>query len=133
MGASVNTYGDLTKYKDGTPEERQEQFRKDLEKMTWNSSPPPYSDMLTADDKKKVAKRLEEVKGAVIHAGTAPAPVRTRYLNDETYAQGIKEREAAILKLKEMTKVIPLEEAKKIREKYKTKPSPGSAPLSKFY
>jgi hypothetical protein len=118
MGASVNTYGDYTKYRDGTPEERAKQFKSDLEKMQWNSTAPPYSDLLNADQMKKVEYRQQEVKGNAITAGLASEPDRKQHKSDETYQESVEQREKAIARLREMTAAMPPEKLEEVLKEY---------------
>lgn len=88
IGSSVGTYGDRTDFREGTPEERTEQFEKDLEKLKWDSPAPAYSDLLTHDQVKQVESRRDVVRGNLIMDALAQSP-------DERVAEFAKKKKAA--------------------------------------
>lgn len=107
MGASVNTYGDRIKYRDGTKEERQEQFQKDLKAMQWDSPPPAYSEYLTKEQLKAVDKRIEEKKRNLLYDALVPKPSKA----SKDYEGAVKTWQARQEKLKQLSQSVPYEEA----------------------
>jgi hypothetical protein len=114
FGAGLSTYGPQTRYREGTPEERQKQFKNDLKKIQWNSPAPAYSEALTTDQLQQVEQRRQEVKGKVVYEGLAPTPDRENYKSDDTYQEGLEKREAAAAKLQEMKAQLSLDEAQEL-------------------
>jgi hypothetical protein len=49
FGSGVSTYGDKTKYRSSSAEERQEQMVKDLERVEWDDPAPSYAEFLTQE------------------------------------------------------------------------------------
>ena len=49
FGSGVSTYGDKSKYRNASSEERQEQMVKDLENLEWDDPAPAYSEFLTEE------------------------------------------------------------------------------------
>ena len=114
MGASVNTYGDYTNYREGTPADREKLFEKDLKGMKWDSPPPAYSEFLTPDQLKQVDARRQEVLGSAIHAGSAPLPKQKKGQSDAAYQESLQTHQDALGRLREMRQVIPQAEARKL-------------------
>ena len=110
FGTSVSTYGPRTKYRDATPDERQEQYEKDLENMKWDSPAPAYSEFLTPEQMEKVVYRQKQVKGNVIQ-GAFREPDRESYETDKKYQDAVKKRDTSLDTLKEMAKNLTYEEA----------------------
>jgi len=70
LGVGMSTYGPKTEYMTGTPEERQEQIEKDLEKFEWDSPDPPYAEFLTQEQMTQFADRKHYRYGAKVYDAT---------------------------------------------------------------
>jgi hypothetical protein len=106
FGASVNTYGDRTQYREGTAEERQEQFAKDLKRMKWDGPDLPYTEFLTQAQRQKMSDRRRVVQGLVIYSGAALPPELKEDESDEKFQKRVKKHTKAFAKLQEMRETI---------------------------
>lgn len=111
FGASVNTYGLRTKFTNSGQAEQVEQFDKYLKGMKWDSPDPPYSDLLTDEQKQQVIDRRRYKSGSVIYLAASDPPDPKRYLNDETFAEGQARYQKSLQTLAEMRDTVPLQEA----------------------
>jgi hypothetical protein len=100
LGMGGGTYGPKTQYANGTTEEREKQFAKDLEQMEFDSKDPAYSEFLTTKQLEQVKTRREERKQDLAYAASAK-PKRRDYQSDENYQKAIASRDKALEKLRE--------------------------------
>jgi len=90
LGWGMNTYGPKTKYVTGTARERSIQFENDLERMQWDSGPPPYNEFLTPDQMKDVDDRRENRKRAVMRDVTRAKPERKKRESNKNWTQRLE-------------------------------------------
>lgn len=60
LGTGVATYGDKTKYRKASKEQRAEILEKDLKKLDWDSPAPAYAEFLTEEQAKAIRARRDE-------------------------------------------------------------------------
>ncbi|MHC4354300.1 MAG: hypothetical protein ACYS0H_16460, partial [Planctomycetota bacterium] len=118
FGASVSTYGPRTKYRKADKEGREKLFEKDLERMQWNSPPPPYSEFLTSGQMKQVDERRQEIRRGVVYTATRAEPDRKDYKNDKTWAAGLEKRAKEQERFQEMAQVVPYDDALEMLKKH---------------
>jgi hypothetical protein len=134
LGVGMSTYGPKTTYVMGTPEERKEQFAKDVKNLQWDSKLPAYSEFLTSKQVDKVNARIEEKKGSVLHEGLTSdpePPKRKPEWDDDTYQEKLESHqekletwEKARQKMRDMTKTLGLSqtEAQQLLVQYYRRP-----------
>ena len=108
FGASVSTYGPRSTYRDATPEKREELFEKFIDNMEWDSGPPAYAKMLSAEQMEQVDKQLEKKKQSAVYEGLNPKPERSYHDTDESYQKKLDRRKKARERLREMIKALGL-------------------------
>jgi hypothetical protein len=70
FGSSVSTYGDKTKYRESSTEERAEILKKDLNNLDWDSPVPAYAEFLTDNQLTKFDKIKEYRYGQKVYNAT---------------------------------------------------------------
>ncbi len=97
MGAS--TYGPESNYRKANPEQRQEQFAKDLKRMEFDSPDPGYKQYLSREQIAQVRQRREEKQQSLVYAAST-VPNRKAAKSEESYKQSVSEQKAALEALK---------------------------------
>jgi len=95
LGMGGGTYGPKTEFATANATKREELFKKDIERMKWDSPDPAYKDFLTTDQVQKWEKRRDQRKESLAFSGSAD-PQRKNYNSDETYKEAIAERDKAL-------------------------------------
>lgn len=95
LGMGGGTYGPRTAYATGDSKKREELFKKDLERVKWDSPDPAYKDFLTTEQLNKFNKQREGRKQALVYAASAD-PKRKEYVSDESFKQSVAERDKAL-------------------------------------
>jgi len=111
FGASVNTYGLKTDFANADESGREEQLEKYLKSMKWDSPDPPYSDMLTKNQRDQIERKRRYRAGAIIYRAASDPPQRKNYQNYMTLAEGQERHRKAIETLVEMKRTMSLNEA----------------------
>ncbi len=111
-------YGSYEWWKSGNAEERSEQFKSDLKRMSWRGEPLGYHEFLTPKQLGEFRKRHREKRALVIIQATHK-PDRDKHKSDETYKESIETRDKNLEYLKAMrAEGVSLKEAQKLLKDY---------------
>jgi hypothetical protein len=100
FGAGLSVYGDKTKYREASAEERKEIFEKSLKRLEWDSPELEYREFLSPQQLDQVQERREERRQSLVNQALS-IPDRNNFESQERFDAASKRQADAVQRVRD--------------------------------